>query len=140
MKYFLGIEVARSSSGIAINQRKYALDILTETGMLDCRPSDTPMDPNVKLLVGHGEPLKDPEKYRCLVGRLNYLTITRPDISFAVSVASHFLHAPCDSHWNALIRILRYIKRVFLDEGYYIQIKAMLRSLATLLGRITIRP
>lgn len=46
LKYFLGIEVAQSSSGIAINQRKYALDILTETGMLDCRPIDTPMDPN----------------------------------------------------------------------------------------------
>ena len=52
LRYFLGIEVAQSSSGIAIFQRMFALDILTETGMLDCRPSDTPMDPNVKLLLG----------------------------------------------------------------------------------------
>lgn len=110
LRYFLGIEVAQSSSGIAINQLKYALDILTETGMLDCRPIDTPMDPNVKLLPGQGELLKDPGRYRRLVGRLNYLTVTRPDITFAVSIVSQFLNAPCDTHWNVVIRILRYIK------------------------------
>jgi hypothetical protein len=52
LKYYLGIEVVRSSSVIAINQRKYAVNILIETGMLDCRDSDTLMDPNVKLLPG----------------------------------------------------------------------------------------
>jgi len=52
LKYFLGIEVAQSASGIVINQRKYALDILTETAMLDCHPCDTPKDPNIKLLLG----------------------------------------------------------------------------------------
>ncbi|RVW23686.1 Retrovirus-related Pol polyprotein from transposon TNT 1-94 [Vitis vinifera] len=91
-------------------QRKYALDILEETGMLDCKPVDTPMDPNVKLVPGQGEPLGDPGRYRRLVGKLNYLTITRPDISFPVSVVSQFLQSPCDSHWDAVIRILRYIK------------------------------
>ena len=68
------------------------------------------MDPNVKLIPGQGEPLRDPGRYRRLVGKLNYLTITRPDISFLVSVVSQFLHSPCDSHWDAVIRILRYIK------------------------------
>ncbi|RVW29003.1 Retrovirus-related Pol polyprotein from transposon RE1 [Vitis vinifera] len=66
----------------SFSQRKYALDILEETGMLDCKPVDTPMDPNVKLVPGQGEPLGDPGRYRRLVGKLNYLTITRPDISF----------------------------------------------------------
>ncbi|RVW78818.1 Retrovirus-related Pol polyprotein from transposon RE2 [Vitis vinifera] len=66
--------------------RKYALDILEETGMLDYKPVDTPMDPNVKLIPGQGEPLGDPGRYRRLVGKLNYLTITRPDISFPGSV------------------------------------------------------
>ncbi|RVW36465.1 Retrovirus-related Pol polyprotein from transposon TNT 1-94 [Vitis vinifera] len=109
-KYFLGIEIAQSSSGVVLSQRKYALDILEETGMLDCKPVDTPMDPNVKLVPGQGEPLGDPGRYRRLVGKLNYLTITRPDISFPVSVVSQFLQSPCDSHWDAVIRILRYIK------------------------------
>ena len=56
--------------------------------MLDCKPVDNPMDPNVKFVPGQGEPLRDPRRYRRLVGRLNYLTITRPDISFPVSVVS----------------------------------------------------
>ncbi|RVX18665.1 Retrovirus-related Pol polyprotein from transposon TNT 1-94 [Vitis vinifera] len=110
LKYFLGIEIAQSSSGVVLSQRKYALDILEETGMLDCKPVDTPMDPNVKLVPGQGEPLGDPGRYRRLVGKLNYLTITRPDISFPVSVVSQFLQSPYDSHWDVVIRILRYIK------------------------------
>ena len=85
---------------------KYVLDILEKIGMLDCKPVDTLMDLNVKLVPGHGEPLRDPRRYRRLVGRLNYLTITRPDISFPVSVISHFLQSLCDSHWDAVIRIL----------------------------------
>ena len=110
LKYFLGIEIAQSSSGVVLSQRKYALDILEETGMLYCKPVDTPMDPNVKLVPGQGESLGDLGRYRRLVGKLNYLTITRPDISFPVSVVGQFLQSPCDSYWDAIIRILRYIK------------------------------
>ncbi|RVW15145.1 Retrovirus-related Pol polyprotein from transposon RE2 [Vitis vinifera] len=93
-----------------MSQRKYALDILEETGMLECKPVDTPMDPSVKLVPGQGEPLRDPGRYRRLVGKLNYLTITRPDISFPVSVVSQFLQSPCDNHWDVVIRIIQYIK------------------------------
>ena len=98
LKYFLRIEIARSKSSVVMSQRKYALDILEETSMLECKPVDTPMDPNAKLVPGHGESLRDPGRYRRLVGRLNYLTITRSDISFPMSVASQFLQSPCDSH------------------------------------------
>ena len=59
-----------------MSQRKYVLDILEEAGMLDCKPVDGPMDPNVKLVLGQGLPLRDPGRYRPLVGRLNHLTIT----------------------------------------------------------------
>ena len=68
------------------------------------------MDPNVKLVPRQGELLRDQGRYRRLVGRLNYLTITRLDISFPVSVVSQFLQSPCDSRWDAVICILRYIK------------------------------
>ena len=88
LKYFLGIEIAQSSSGVVLSQRKYALDILEETSMLDCKSVDTPMDPNVKLVLGQGESLGDPE----------LPTITRLDISFPVSVVNQFLQPPCDSH------------------------------------------
>ena len=69
------------------------------------------MDPNTKLLPNQGELISDPEQYRRFVGKLNYLTVTRPDISFAVSVVSQFLNSPCEDHWNAVIRILKYIKK-----------------------------
>ena len=74
-----------------MSQRKFVLDILEEIGMLDCKPIDTPMDPNSKLVPRQGEPLQDLRRYQRLMGRLNYLTITRPNISFPVSVVSQFL-------------------------------------------------
>ena len=98
LKYFLGNEVAQSNSEVVISQRKYTFDILADTVMLDYKPVDTSMDPNVKLVPGQGELLRDPRRYRRLVGKLNYLTITRPDISFPVSIVSQLLQSPCDSH------------------------------------------
>ena len=83
---------------MVISQRKYTLDILIDTGMLDCKPLDTPMDPNVKLVPSQGELLRDLGRYRRLVGKLNYLIITWPDISFPMSIVSQFLQSPCDSH------------------------------------------
>ena len=71
--------------------------------MLDCKPVGTPMDPNVKLVPGQGELLRDPRRYRRFVGKLNYLTITRPDISFPVCIVCQFLQSPCDSHWDAIV-------------------------------------
>jgi len=83
--------VAQSGDGVVISQRKYALDILEETSMQDCRPVDSPMDPNMKLMTDHSVVYPDPERYRRLVVKLIYLTITRPDISFAVGVVSQFM-------------------------------------------------
>uniref|UniRef100_A0A2N9IAH8 Integrase catalytic domain-containing protein n=1 Tax=Fagus sylvatica TaxID=28930 RepID=A0A2N9IAH8_FAGSY len=110
LKYFLGIEVARSRHGISLSQRKYTLDLLQETGMLGCRPASTPMDPNLKLSVESGELISNPSMYQRLVGRLIYLTNTRPDLTFAVSVVSQFMHAPRTSHLDAVYHILRYVK------------------------------
>ncbi|KAM3407194.1 hypothetical protein ACQJBY_000937 [Aegilops geniculata] len=109
LKYFLGIEIARSPKGIVLSQRKYALDLLSDTGMLGCRPASTPIDQNHKLCAESGEPV-DKEKYQRLVGRLIYLCHTRPDISYAVSVVSRYMHDPRSGHLETVYRILRYLK------------------------------
>ncbi|RVW46520.1 Retrovirus-related Pol polyprotein from transposon RE1 [Vitis vinifera] len=108
MRYFLGMEVARSRKGISISQRKYVLDLLTETGMLGCKPSDTPIKARNRM-ESDGKPV-DREKYQRLVGRLIYLSHTRPDIAFAVSVVSQYMHSPKESHLEAVYKILRYLK------------------------------
>jgi len=110
LRYFLGIEVTQSNTSIVISQRKYALDILEETGLMNSKFVDTPMDSNVKLLPNQWEYLLDPEKYRRLIGKLNYPIVTHPDISFAINVVSQFLNSICEVHWNAIIHILKYIK------------------------------
>ncbi|XP_074335810.1 retrovirus-related Pol polyprotein from transposon RE1 isoform X1 [Apium graveolens] len=80
LKYFLGMEVARSREGLSISQRKYVLDLLKETGMTGCKPIDTPMDPNTKLQATGIS--VDKGRYQRLVGKLLYLAHTRPDIGF----------------------------------------------------------
>ncbi|GMP27046.1 hypothetical protein CsSME_00003220 [Camellia sinensis var. sinensis] len=88
LHYFLGIEVARSSRGLFLLQRKYLLDLLSKTGLLGTRPSDTPMDSCVKLDGDTGDLFPDIGRYRRFVRKLIYLTVTRPDITYAVSVVS----------------------------------------------------
>ena len=110
-KYFLGVEIARNKKGILISQRKYTMDLLRDTGMLGCKPSAVPMDPLKKLRLDSGKPMKDPSKYRRLIGRLLYLCITRPDVTFAVHKLSQYVSNPTDEHWEAVERILRYLKR-----------------------------
>ncbi|CAL8993466.1 unnamed protein product, partial [Prunus brigantina] len=116
LKYFLRIEVARSKHGIFLSQRKYVLDLLAETGMLDCKPIDTPSEQNHKLGLYPDQVPTDKERYQRLVGKLIYLAHTRPDIAYAVSVVSQFMHAPSEDHMAAVTRILRYLK-VTPDKG-----------------------
>ena len=110
LKYFLGIEVSRSKTGICLSQRKYVLDLLAETGMLACKPVDTPMEMNHKLGQAEDQTPADKGRYQRLVGKLIYLSHTRPDIAYAVSVVSQFMHSPGEEHMEAVYRILRYLK------------------------------
>ncbi|KAJ0666336.1 putative RNA-directed DNA polymerase [Helianthus annuus] len=110
LKYFLGIEVMRSRQGIFICQKKYVLDLLAETGMIDCKPVDTPMMANQKLYMEENAKLADKGEYQRIVGKLIYLSHTRPDIAYAVGVVSQFMHQPQVTHMEAVWRIIRYLK------------------------------
>jgi histone deacetylase 1/2 len=113
LHYFLGIEVSKVRNGILLTQEKYANDILERVGMSQCKPVNSPMSTSEKLSRYEGSILgpKDATNYRSVVGALQYLTLTRPDISFAVNKVCQFLHAPTTVHWAAVKRILRYLKQ-----------------------------
>ncbi|RVW31828.1 Retrovirus-related Pol polyprotein from transposon RE1 [Vitis vinifera] len=110
LTYFLGLEVHHSPSGISLNQHKYASDLVATAGLQGATSVDTPMELNVKLRKEEGDLLADPSLYRKLVGSLVYLTITRPDISFAVQQVSQFLQTPRHLHLAAVRRIIRYVQ------------------------------
>lgn len=83
LKYFLGIEVAHSKQGIFISQQKYVIDLLKETGKTICKPASTPIDPNLRLGEAKNDATVDKEMYQHLVGRLIYLSHTRPEFPFS---------------------------------------------------------
>ncbi|XP_026378772.1 uncharacterized protein LOC113273232 [Papaver somniferum] len=112
LHYFLGIQATCDSSAkkLLLTQNKYSLDLLKKHDMLGCNPCKTPVAQGQRDSVCDGTALSDITSFRSLVGGLQYLTLTRPDISFAANYVSHFLHCPTDIHLQLAKRILRYIK------------------------------
>lgn len=110
LHYFLGIEAVSTSGGLHLCQHRYILDLLSKTSMIHSKPVLTPFSPTTKLSKNGGQFLPDPASYRQVVGALQYLTLTRPDIAFAVNKVCQFMHSPTDVHWSAVKRILRYLK------------------------------
>ncbi|KAM2011562.1 hypothetical protein ACFX1T_023520 [Malus domestica] len=110
LHYFLGIQIVQQPKGIFLSQDKYVTDLLTKSDMLSSKPCATPYLPYNRLLKDDGKPYNNPALYRSLVGALQYLTFTRPDIAFAVHQVSQFMQAPMESHFLAVRRVLRYLR------------------------------
>ncbi|XP_059669016.1 uncharacterized mitochondrial protein AtMg00810-like [Cornus florida] len=94
LRYFLGIEVSWSNKGIFPSQRKYALDLLQETGMTACQLVETPVEEGLKLYVESNQVPANNGRYQRLVGRLMYSAHTRPDLAYALSIVSQIMHNP----------------------------------------------
>ena len=119
LHHFLGISVTRSSDGLFLSQRQYALDLLQRAGMSECHSTTTPVDTKAKLSATDGTPVADPSEYRSLAGALQYLTLTRPDLAYAVQQVCLFMHDPREPHMALVKRILRYVKGT-LTSGLHI--------------------
>ncbi|KAK0587736.1 hypothetical protein LWI29_027914 [Acer saccharum] len=118
LHYFLGIEVKQTNEGIVISQQKYAKDLLKKFKMDKAVPCSTPMEANLKLRIDDESEEVDATLYRSLVGSLMYLTATRPDLMFSISMLSRFMTSPKKSHWEAGKRILRYVVGT-IDHGIH---------------------
>lgn len=113
LSYFLGIEVIDINNGLCLNQRKYSLELLHEFRMLGCKLIKTPLEENYVANQHNDkedEKLENITEFQKLVGKLLYLTITSPYISYSVQILSQFMYRPCKSHLKVAFRLLRYLK------------------------------
>lgn len=117
LRYYLGMEVARSQAKISTSQRKYNLDLLQEIGISGYRPTNNPIEPKRELGLEEDAISVDRERYQHLVGKMIYLSHTRPDIAFVVSLINQFMHSPREKHLEVVYRILRYLKGT-LEKAY----------------------
>ncbi|XP_047339815.1 uncharacterized mitochondrial protein AtMg00810-like [Impatiens glandulifera] len=110
LHYFLGIEAHRSTSDIFLSQSKYINDILIRANISDSKPLNTPISSGSSISLHDGDTLPEPFLYRNIVGALQYLTHTRPELAFAVNRSCQFMQSPTTTHWSVVKRILHYLR------------------------------
>ncbi|XP_026383659.1 uncharacterized protein LOC113279171 [Papaver somniferum] len=112
LSYFLGIEAKldASTNSSLLTQSKYSIELLKKFDMLKCKPCKSPVAQGRRASLYDGTLLENPAYYGSLVGALQYLTLTRPDVSFAVNYVAQFMHQPTDVHLQLAKKILRFIK------------------------------
>lgn len=110
LSYFLGIQVQYTPTGLFLNQEKYACDLLHTARMLDCSPMPTHVPLQINRVPHQEEYFSDPTYFRSLAGKLQYLTLTRPDLQFAVNLVCQRMHKPTMADFLMLKIVLRYIK------------------------------
>lgn len=120
LSYFLGIEVVHRNSDVILSQKKYILELLQRANLSKAKPVSSPIATTANLHLGDSRLFDDPVKYRQLVGALQYVTLSRPDITYAVNKVCQFMHSPTTNHWSAVKRILRYLRGTF-DYGLLIK-------------------
>jgi histone deacetylase 1/2 len=118
LSYFLGVEAQRNNEGLHLRQAKYISDLLDSTKMQGAKPLACPTTSGMKLSLYDGTLLPDSTEYRRVMDALQYCTISRPDISYAVNQLCQFMHNLEDTHWMAIKRVLRYLKGT-VDYGLY---------------------
>ncbi|GJW25124.1 putative RNA-directed DNA polymerase [Tanacetum coccineum] len=125
---FLGIEIVPHVSDILLSQKKYILELLQSVGLSNCNPVSSLMVTSSSLSLDNSTAFSNPVKYRQVVGSLQYVTLSRPDIDFTVNKVCQYMHASTENHWSAVKRILRYLHRMVEHGNPGTSLKAFLDS------------
>ncbi|KAF3618809.1 hypothetical protein FXO38_33242 [Capsicum annuum] len=120
LHYFLGVHATRTSDGLHLSQQKYVSDLLVKFHMHTCNPIRTPFASQTLISLMDGELISDPTEYQSMVGALQYLTLTRPDIAYAVNVVSQFMYAPRTTHLHSVKHIFRYLQGT-INHGIFLK-------------------
>ncbi|KAL3617184.1 hypothetical protein CASFOL_038931 [Castilleja foliolosa] len=125
LHHFLGVEVIPTPKGLFLSQHRYINDILHQFQMDGAKDFTTPLSATEPLSLTDSSPSVDATSFRKLVGSLQYLAFTRPDISYAINKLSQFMHNPRQTHMQALKRVLRYLKGT-IHHGLFLNRNASL--------------
>ncbi|OWM63729.1 hypothetical protein CDL15_Pgr005991 [Punica granatum] len=120
LHFFLGMEACTDGTKLYLTQSKYIHDILARTSMLEYKPISSPISSGSRLSLHDGDPFQDYSLYRSVVESLQYLSLTRPDITYTVNQVCQFMHCPTTAHWMAVKRILCYLKGI-ITYGLHIR-------------------